>query len=192
MPDSSITKRALAQALKDLMRQYPFQKISVGQICARCGMNRKSFYYHFRDKQDLVYWIFRTEFLENVHFADRPNGWVLLTCICRYLYGEREFYRAALALHGQNSLREYLRDLVRPLLLELASHLLRDCSQNDLSFCLNFYADAFLTSIVDWLSQSQPVSPEDYVEQIRRLLHITTRLIHQLFPEALAAPPSSP
>ena len=184
MSDSNITKRALAQALKDLMRQQPFQKISVGQICAACGMNRKSFYYHFRDKQDLVYWIFRTEFLENVHFDGDSTGWSLLIDICRYLHGEREFYRDALSIEGQNSLREYLRDLVIPLLLEMAAHLFQDCSPEDLKFCLHFYADAFMASIVHWLSQPESVSPEEYVDQLRRLLLLTSRIIQHLSPAA--------
>ena len=46
------------EALKGLMAEMPFEKINVSQICERCGMNRKSFYYHFKDKYDLVNWIF--------------------------------------------------------------------------------------------------------------------------------------
>ena len=48
MADSNITKHALAAALKTLMADRPFAKISVGDICEACGMSRKSFYYHFR------------------------------------------------------------------------------------------------------------------------------------------------
>ena len=44
MPDSNITKRALAQSLKELMACRPFAKISVADICQGCGMSRKSFY----------------------------------------------------------------------------------------------------------------------------------------------------
>ena len=58
MADSNITKRALASALKELMESTPFSKITVSDICAKCNMNRKSFYYHFKDKFDLVNWIF--------------------------------------------------------------------------------------------------------------------------------------
>ena len=54
MADSNITKKALASALKDLMTRIPYAKISVGDICELCQMNRKSFYYHFKDKEDLV------------------------------------------------------------------------------------------------------------------------------------------
>ena len=63
MADSNITKSALASALKELMETTPFAKITVSDICAKCNMNRKSFYYHFRDKFDLVNWIFDVEYL---------------------------------------------------------------------------------------------------------------------------------
>ena len=53
MADSNITKKALASALKELMETVPFSKISIGDICEKCDMNRKSFYYHFKDKYDL-------------------------------------------------------------------------------------------------------------------------------------------
>ena len=43
MADSNITKKALADALKELMDTKPFHKISVSDICERCQMNRKSF-----------------------------------------------------------------------------------------------------------------------------------------------------
>ena len=50
MANSNITKRALATALRALMAELPFEKINVSHICERCQMNRKSFYYHFKDK----------------------------------------------------------------------------------------------------------------------------------------------
>ena len=54
MADSNITKQALSTALKELMEEQSFEKISVSDICDRCHMNRKSFYYHFKDKYDLA------------------------------------------------------------------------------------------------------------------------------------------
>ena len=68
MADSNITKNALAVSMKKLMEKKPFSKISVGDICEDCGMNRKSFYYHFRDKYDLVNWIFYVDFIERMDY----------------------------------------------------------------------------------------------------------------------------
>ena len=82
MADSNITKNALAVSMKKLMEKKPFSKISVGDICEDCGMNRKSFYYHFRDKYDLVNWIFYVDFIEGVtensYSITAVAGYVLL------------------------------------------------------------------------------------------------------------------
>jgi len=103
MAYSNITKTAMAEAMKKLMNEKPFSKISVGDICEWCGMNRKTFYYHFKDKYDLVNWIFQTEFLEMLRVQNYNSGWELLSDICKYLYSERGFYTNALQVEGQNS-----------------------------------------------------------------------------------------
>ena len=54
----------VSQLAQEGINEQSFEKISVSDICERCGMNRKSFYYHFKDKYDLVNWIFDTEFVE--------------------------------------------------------------------------------------------------------------------------------
>lgn len=55
------TKRALAESLKKLMRAKPFSKITVTEIVNDCGVNRKTFYYHFEDIYALLRWIFEEE-----------------------------------------------------------------------------------------------------------------------------------
>ena len=43
MADSNITKRALADAIKALMQEMPFEKINVAHICERCdGLCRRT------------------------------------------------------------------------------------------------------------------------------------------------------
>ena len=56
------TKKIMAKAFKELLLEVPFQKISVNDICEKCGMNRKSFYYHFCDKYDIANSVFDIEF----------------------------------------------------------------------------------------------------------------------------------
>lgn len=52
MADSNITRNAMAAAMKALMKEKKLSKISISDICGACGMNRNSFYYHFKDKYD--------------------------------------------------------------------------------------------------------------------------------------------
>ena len=67
LADSNITKKALADALKELMDTKPFQKISVSDICERCQMNRKSFYYHFKDKYEVLEYIVDEDIMKNIY-----------------------------------------------------------------------------------------------------------------------------
>ena len=78
MADTNINKRALAAALKELMEHKAFEKISVSDICGACNMNRKSFYYHFKDKYDLVNWIFYSEFMPVIQCKEYETAWGLL------------------------------------------------------------------------------------------------------------------
>ena len=66
MPESNITKRVLASTLKELVTARPFEKVSVSDICDACGVSRKTFYYHFQDKYELLEWIIMTELLEPI------------------------------------------------------------------------------------------------------------------------------
>ena len=70
-------------------------------------MNRKSFYYHFRDKYDLVNWIFYVDFIERMEWSSCRNEWDMLEALCSHFYRERLFYQNALQVEGQNSFREY-------------------------------------------------------------------------------------
>lgn len=154
MPDSLITKRALASSLKELMKTQPLTKISVGDICEKCGMNRKSFYYHFCDKYDLVNWIFDTEFSE---IRNRPDHITKFEEICEYFYADREFYRNALQITGQNSFRDYFRMQIQPVLKELVGNLFD--SEEDTEFLVTFLADGMVSALIRWLNGSDPEPP---------------------------------
>ena len=100
--------------MKNLMRGRPFEKISVSDICVECGINRKSFYYHFRDKYDLVNWIFYVGFIGEMDMSSYQTGWDWVEDICRYFYREKDFYRVALKIEGQNSFRDYFMEITAP------------------------------------------------------------------------------
>ena len=56
---SQVTKRALEASLKNLLLKKPLSKITINDITEDCGINRMTFYYHFKDIYDLVDWILR-------------------------------------------------------------------------------------------------------------------------------------
>ncbi len=64
------TKRTLAASLKCFMEKKPLSKITVSEIIADCGVNRKTFYYHFEDIYALLKWMLEEEAIEVVRQFD--------------------------------------------------------------------------------------------------------------------------
>ena len=52
------TKIWIAGAMKKLLARKPLEKIYVTEICREAEIERPTFYYHFKDKYDLMAWIF--------------------------------------------------------------------------------------------------------------------------------------
>ena len=178
LADSNITKRALASALKELMESQPFSKISVGDICEKCEMNRKSFYYHFKDKYDLVNWIYQTEFVAVSRQKEYSTGWDLLEDLCAYFYESRSFYRKTFSVTGQNSFSDYFRDVV---VLILTDDMQEIFGKDDpIDFFVDFYADAFVCAIKRWLSKKDCMPAEKFSGLLKKcLLGITNKLLQE-------------
>ncbi len=168
MPGSHITKLALAAAMQQLMTEQPFERISVSDICAACGMSRKSFYYHFRDKYDLVGWIFETEFVDPSRKKEFSSIWEFFDALCAYFYAKRAFYVNAFVMRGQNSFAEYFSEFMRPLAFAYFSALFPEDENN--AFTTDFFTDACLVSIIRWLRSPEPMPPQEYVGRIKAVV----------------------
>ena len=168
MADSNITKRALANALKEQLMIEPFAKISIAEICQRCDMNRKSFYYHFRDKYDLMNWIYDTEFIAVAKEKIYDDSWEFMRDMSIYFYENRAFYRRALVVKGQNSFTEHFREFLEPVL----SQRLRESFHDDRthSFQVTFFTDAIISALQRWILDKEAMPPEEFVGQLKLCL----------------------
>ena len=179
MADSNITKQALAGAFKELIREQPFEKISVSDICDHCHMNRKSFYYHFRDKYDLVNWIFDTELVElnqvkALYMSGNSYGfddqWKNIEVVCNYFYENRTFYRRVLKVDGQNSFASHFREFIRPLLRLRVEDLLEVTDVPELVY--DFTVDGVLCAIERWLTDKNGISAEEFMFSLKKTIQI--------------------
>ena len=57
----SETKILMAEALKKMIKERPFSKITVQDIVSECNINRNTFYYHFENNYDLLYFAYEME-----------------------------------------------------------------------------------------------------------------------------------
>lgn len=181
MADSALTKRVLGDSLKELMQKKPLAKISVGDITSHCDINRQTFYYHFKDKYDLVNWIYSSETISYMtSFSDKAH-WADGMCdLCLYMQQNKKFYINALSTPGQNSFQEYLTDFLFDLILSLLDELCgeRKVDQRDLDFIANFYSLAFVALVMQWAQHGMKEDPVEYVGRITAL--VDGNMLHEL------------
>lgn len=119
MQNTSITKEALADALATLLLTQPLSKISIKNITDACNVSRNTFYYHFKDKYELIHWIFLSDMTKYVpNFTDTDNMLNTFVDVCKILYTHRKFYFVCFQYTGQNSLYEYIRSFYYNLWVE--------------------------------------------------------------------------
>ena len=69
------TKSAMANALRECMQSTPIDRISIKTITDACGLNRQTFYYHFKDIYDLVKWMYVHDINEAIDTTLMMESW---------------------------------------------------------------------------------------------------------------------
>lgn len=166
MANSNVTKRVLANSLKELVQEIPLEKITIADICASSGMNRKSFYYHFRDKYDLLKYIFQSEFMQH-HPFDTPSRGESFYQLCQYLYENRDVYRHIFRPHQHNYFLLYFQETIK----QAVTHDLMELQENtNNDFYVYFMTDGLTGAIQRWITHHNPMAPEEMLSKTRFLL----------------------
>lgn len=173
MSTSDFTKYMIAQGTKQLLQTMDFDKLSVGNIAKHCHISRNTFYYHFRDKYDIIAWIFYSEITPIIGTDQSIDNWSeSLLALCKYMQQNKDFYIKMLNIQGQNSFSEcfleFYADLVRNLLLNAHSEQILDSSQ--IRVISNFYAYGVTGVISNWARNGMNANPEPTIRMLEDLL----------------------
>ena len=170
---SQVTKRALEQSLKNLLLKKPLTKITVGDITDDCGINRMTFYYHFKDIYDLVEWSCLEDAKRALDEKKTYDTWQQgLLQIFKAVQENKPFilnvYRCVL----REQVEKYLHPLVDQLLLnvineEAAGITVRD---EDKQFIAQVYSYMFIGLMLDWIKDDMREDPQQIVEKLSKLI----------------------
>lgn len=184
MSDSIITKRAIAQGFKELMRHKSFEKITISDITKTCGLNRQTFYYHFQDKFELINWIYYNEAIlpltEGLSFDTWSDHIFQLLNLMKQ---EAYFYENALHEGGQHEFQNYLLCVAR----ELFSGIIERIAQNttieleDRQFIADFFAFGIVGVIVAWAKNGMKETPEFITTRLKNLVEDSKKFAVQRY-----------
>ena len=165
----SNTKKKIAMALRQLMNERPFEKITVQNLMDMTQMKRQSFYYHFQDTRDVLMWICRRDVFEPLLAADAAlEDWIILAL--ELLNNDRCFYRKVLKAAHLDFLQEF-DTIMEPRMLELLypgkplSHL-----TDNQRFTLDFVTDAACLRIIRFVDSRDPMDPAAIRPKVEHLI----------------------
>ena len=88
-------KQWIANEYIELSRRMRLDKIGVTKLCQSCKISRGTFYYHFKDIPDLIFWIYQESIVfpvrEYLQTAQHPIENIAFISISK-LYQEKQFY----------------------------------------------------------------------------------------------------
>ena len=170
---SQVTKRALEQSLKNLLLKKPLTKITVGDITEDCGINRMTFYYHFKDIYDLVEWSCLEDAKRALEEKKTYDTWQQgFLQIFKAVQENKPFILNVYRCVHREQVEKYLQPLVDQLLLnvineEAAGITVRD---EDKQFIAQVYSYMFIGLMLDWIKDDMREDPQQIAEKLSKLI----------------------
>ena len=157
------TKEILGESIHELAQKKSVDKISVKEITDNCGLSTTTFYHHFRDKYELIAWMYNYQ-MEDIYldFCEGSESWhQAILDMVTILDKDRSFYVNALKnTDGPDSffLSTHLRSI--DLLTDVIRRSVDGPVDEELLFDVKFYLRGVSHSITDWFLNDLPYSAE--------------------------------
>ncbi len=181
----SFTKQVIKNTFISLLAEHPLNEITVKMVVENCGINRKSFYYHYQDIPSLVEEIFRekTDSLiaqyQEIHSIEE-----CLNIAINYLLENKKYIRHIYSGSSNNSTFDRY-------LLSICDYFVRssvnakstefDISDEDKDVITILYRGEVYGMISDWLMTGMK---ENIIAEFNRTCELRRGMVDELFQRA--------
>lgn len=165
------TKRMIAESLKKLMLQKPLAKITVSEIIADCGINRKTFYYHFEDIYALLKWILEEEAIEVVKNFDlmlEPEEALLFAI--DYVSTNKHLLCCAYDSIGQREMKRFFctdfHKLVHSIIQTICQEQALSVPVDFKQFLTSFFTEALAGMLIDYFQSNDNRNDKELAQHL--------------------------
>ncbi len=159
---AEITKMWIADKMREIMKHKPIDKIRVTEICKSADIERPTFYYHFKDKYDLVAWMFCTD----AYGTDLTSVSSAAAGMNR-MKQEILFYKRAYEDSSQNALWHYMLEYFVRRYKELVKEKLgTELLDPQLAYSIRFYCMGAVGMTQEWVLNDNITSAETVVQMM--------------------------
>ena len=162
------TKGRIASGFKKLVCKKSFQKITISDIAKECNMTRENFYYHFRDKYDIIRWIFDKEFVEKYPKDGDLEAWLL--SIMYTVEKDHIYYKRLIREVGTDIVREnfypIMEEKIHRYVEESVSDAVWSWRKERIDFSSTFFANALIELVIYSIMKSEAINKELFQQNL--------------------------
>jgi len=172
------TKKSLAAALRLSMEKKTFSKITVSEIITECGVNRKTFYYHFQDIYALLKWMLEQDAIEVVKKFDLIEDYEsAIIFVMDYVESNQHIINCAYDSIGHDQVKSFFySDFIA-----LANNLISTAEEriglwldkDYKAFLARFYTEALSGMLMDWIKDRKKYDRNYVVKSISDTVRVS-------------------
>lgn len=170
---SQTTKRALEASLKNLLLKKPLNKITINDIAEDCGINRMTFYYHFRDIYDLIEWCCVEDAAKALNGKKTYDTWQQgFLNIFNAVLDNKPFIVNVYHSVSREQVELYLYKVTYGLLIGVVEEQSAGMSvrDEDKKFIADFYKYAFVGIMLNWIRNDMKEEPRSIIDRLSVLI----------------------
>lgn len=162
------TKELIADSFVELSEKKNIDKITIKDITDNCELTPTTFYNHFKDKYDLIVWIYSVQ-LEKITSKIGQNGYelkdALIDCIKYYADNKKFLINAITHTSGQNSFINNMSTINFNTFSNYVKRInnLEELPQ-DLSMIVKMYIYGTVCISCEWLIDKNPIEFDKFIK----------------------------
>lgn len=165
------TKHTLVDSLKKFMRKKPLSRITISEICNDCGMNRKTFYYHFEDINDMLRWMLEQEALTVVKQFDLLADYEeVIRFIIDYVDANDHILSCVYDTMGREGMKRFFlsdfKNSICVIIEGIETTMNISISSGYKQFLCDFYTNALSGILLDWFLDRTARTKEEMIDYL--------------------------
>ncbi|NCC67222.1 MAG: TetR/AcrR family transcriptional regulator [Clostridia bacterium] len=171
------TKDRILQACNKLMREKPFEKITVSLIIKRSGVSKSTFYRYFLDKYDVMNYNYKRN-LDSWIVTRKCTDWhELYYCIFSFSIKDKKREKNAYAVVGTNSYSKFLHDYSYQIIEQMTITCRGTPLTREEEFNLSLFCYGGIAMNVDWLNGKLNYTVDEMTDLIFMSMPISMRYL---------------
>ena len=170
------TEILLCKAFMDLMKKYPFPKITIQKIASKCGVNRQTFYYHYDNIYDLMASAFEYETVYECHMFEASSWEEVMKRFLHWIKKNRIVMKNILTNMESRYMRQAMYPLIRRSMESYYRKNVITVSETDIDteFLNRFLTYGITQYIIEWIDS-------DFKENIDFMINGMLMMLDKLY-----------